>query len=80
MFASFGLVKELASYTVMGLNSHCILLRQSGMKHILSLQHHPVSNGAAERAVQMFKKAGMKQTIEAAANKRGKSKQFYIQL
>lgn len=70
MFASFGLVKELASYTVMSLNSHCILLKQSGMKHILFLQHHPVSNGAVERTVQMFKKAGMKQTRQPQTKQR----------
>ncbi|XP_052327850.1 uncharacterized protein K02A2.6-like [Oncorhynchus keta] len=67
LFASFGLVKELVSDNAPPFTSNDfeMLLKNNGVRHILSPPDHPASNGAAERSVQTFKKAWTRLQVQS---------------
>lgn len=67
LFAAYGLPKELVSDNGPPFTSAQFetFLRNNGVKHTLSPPYHPATNGAAERAVQVFKKAWTKQEVQS---------------
>lgn len=67
LFAAYGLPRELASDNGPPFTSSQFetFLRNNGVKHTLSPPYHPATNGAAERAVQIVKKAWTKQEVQS---------------
>lgn len=67
LFAAYGLTKELVSDNGPPFTSAQFetFLRSNGVQRTLSPPYHPATNGAAERAVQVFKKAWTKQEVQS---------------
>ena len=58
-FSSYGLPEELVSDNGPQFISQefAVFMKQNGIKHTLTPPYHPASNGAAERIVQILKRA-----------------------
>ena len=63
LFSSYGLPEEVVSDNGPQFVSHDFknVMKMNGIKHTLTPPHHPASNGAAERSVQILKQALRKQ-------------------
>ena len=71
MFASFGLPRELVSdngpqFTAKEFKD---FMSGNGIKHTLTPHYHPASNGAAERSVQILKRALKKHFIDSSSGR-----------
>lgn len=66
MFAAYGLPEECVSDNGPQLTSSefATFMKENGIKHTLVPAFHPASNGAAERSVQILKRALLKQILE----------------
>ena len=72
MFSAYGLAEELVSDNGPQFSSSefQLFLKQNGIKHTLVPPYHPASNGAAERTVQIVKKALMAQVLSVQTHSR----------
>lgn len=66
LFANYGLPEECVSDNGPQLTSaeFARFMKENGVKHTLVPAFHPASNGAAERSVQILKRALLKQVLE----------------
>uniref|UniRef100_H3B501 Uncharacterized protein n=1 Tax=Latimeria chalumnae TaxID=7897 RepID=H3B501_LATCH len=69
LFASYDLPRDLVSDNGPQFSSQefKLFLKQDGVRYILSPPYYLASNGAAERAVQTFKKAWIKQSLHSVS-------------
>lgn len=80
LFARYGLPKEIVSDNGPQFTSEDFhkFTSQNGIKHTRVPPYHPASNGAAERSVQIVKKALVKQMLDGDPRKRQLSLQHKL--